>query len=539
LVVIALVSFGLRVASRVAVFNGGRNAEYELRRALLYHLQRLGPAFYSKMSTGDIMSRVTNDLTQVRLLLGFGVLNLFGTTFALISALAVTLERSVKLTLASLVSMPFLVVVVMVFSRRMFSRQRENQAALGALGDRVQSSIAGVRVVRSFGLEEAERQRFEKSNLEYLEKSLRLARLRGVMWPIMGGIASIGSIVLLWYGGSLVLSGEGGFDAGAFVAFFRAMSRLTWPLISLGFLISVVQRGRAGYDRVKAIFDIQPDIVDGKLHLPPGPLRLVVKELAFNYGAKSVLQGVNIELEPGGSLAVVGRTGSGKTTLALLLARLQQTPRGAIFLNGVDVCDLPLSELRQAIGYAQQDPFLFSTTVGRNIAYVLSDPDSEEAHAIIKNAAEEAQLSSEVASLPSGFDTVVGERGVQLSGGQKQRTSLARALVSEPRILVLDDPLSAVDGRTEAAILQAIDRQRAKRSVILITHRVTAAQRCDRIVVLDEGRVLEQGTHAELLAKGGLYAAFAEEQRVESELRELGDVAPSDPVPMFAVEASA
>lgn len=521
LALIALVSFLLRVASRVAVFNGGRNAEYELRRALLHHLQRLGPAFYSRMSTGDIMSRVTNDLTQVRLLLGFGVLNLFGTTFALISALAVTLERSVKLTLASLTTFPLLIVIVMIFSRRMFSRQRENQAALGALSDRVQSSIAGVRVVRSFGLEASERERFEVSNLEYLEKSLRLARLRGVMWPIMGAIASIGSIILLWYGGTLVLRGEGGFDAGAFVAFFRALSRLTWPLISLGFLISVVQRGRASYDRVKAIFDIQPDIVDGPSHLPSGPLRLDVKDLRFGYPSKEVLQGVDLSLEPGRSLAIVGRTGSGKTTLAQLLARLQRTPSGSVLLGGIDVCDVPLTELRQTIGYAQQDPFLFSTTVGRNIAYVLHDPDSEEAQRIVRQAADEAQLTSEVASLPAGFDTVVGERGVQLSGGQKQRTSLARALVSEPRILVLDDPLSAVDGRTEAAILEAIDRQRAKRSVILITHRVNAAKRCDSIVVLDEGRVVERGTHAELIQKGGIYATFAEEQRVENELRDL------------------
>jgi ATP-binding cassette, subfamily B, multidrug efflux pump len=529
LVLLALFSFGLRVASRVAVFNGGRNAEYELRRALLHHLQRLGPAFYTRMSTGDIMSRVTNDLTQVRLLLGFGVLNLFGTTFALVSALAVTLERSVKLTFASLATFPLLVVVVMIFSRQMFTRQRENQASLGELSGRVQSSIAGVRVVRSFGLESSERARFEVSNLDYLEKSLRLARLRGVMWPIMGAIASLGSIILLWYGGTLVLRGEGGFDAGAFVAFFRALSRLTWPLISLGFLISVVQRGRASYDRVKAIFDIQPDITDGPLHLPAGPLRLEVKGLTFSYPSKEVLRGVDLTLEPGKSLAIVGRTGSGKTTLAQLLARLQQTPRGAVSLGGVDVCDIPLSELRQAIGYAQQDSFLFSTTVGRNIAYVLDDPDSDQAHQIVVRAAEEAQLSSEIAQLPEGFDTVVGERGVQLSGGQKQRTSLARALVSEPRILVLDDPLSAVDGRTEAAILEAIDRQRAKRGVILITHRVTAAQRCDSIVVLDDGKVTERGTHAELLQQGGIYAMFAEEQRVESELRDLESSVPPRP----------
>jgi ATP-binding cassette subfamily B protein len=526
LVLIALVSFGARVVSRVAIFNGGRNAEYELRRALLHHLQRLGPAFYSRMSTGDIMSRVTNDLTQVRLLLGFGVLNFFGTTFGLISALAVTLERSVKLTLASLSTFPLLIVVVMVFSRQMFTRQRENQVSLGALSDRVQSSIAGVRVVRSFGLEEAEMQRFEISNQDYLDKSLRLARLRGVMWPIMGAIASFGSIVLLWYGGHLVLT-DPSFDAGSFVAFLRALGRLTWPLISLGFLISVIQRGRASYLRVQALFDSKPDITDGDEPLPAGPVRLEVKDLSFSYPTKQVLSNVSFELMPGKSLAIVGRTGSGKTTLALLLARLQQTPRGAVFLSGVDVCDLPLESLRKTVGYAQQDPFLFSTTIGRNIGYVLAEPDSELGHRTVEAAAEEAQLSGEIAILPHGFDTVVGERGVQLSGGQKQRTSLARALVSEPAILVLDDPLSAVDGRTEAAILHAIDRQRARRGVILITHRVSAAQRCDEILVLDRGQVVARGSHAELMSQGGLYAVFAEEQRVESELKEIADKAPA------------
>lgn len=520
LVGIAVVSFGARVLSRIAIFNGGRNAEYEIRRGLLDHLQRLGPSFYGRTATGEIMSRVTNDLAQVRLLLGFGVLNLFGTTFTLISALAVMLERSVPLTLASLAGLPLLMVVVVVFSRQMFKRQRENQAALGELSDRVQSSIAGVRVVRSFGLEAAERRRFDVSNMVYLDRSLRLARLRGIMWPIMQAFSSVGVIALLWYGGHLVLT-DPSFDAGSFVAFFRASSRLTWPLISLGFLISVVQRGRASYSRIKALLDVAPDIVDGEGVLPSGALRLEVRDLSFEYPGRPVLHDVSFSLDPGRSLAIVGRTGSGKSTLALLLARLQATPRGAVFLNGVDVCDLQLSELRQAIGYAQQDAFLFSTTVGRNIGYVLTDPDTDTSRDLVLGAAEEAQIRAEIELLPEAFDTVVGERGVQLSGGQKQRTSLARALVSEPRILVLDDPLSAVDGRTEAAILKAIDRQRERRGVVLITHRVAAAQRCDSILVLDQGRVVERGTHQQLIAVGGVYATFAEEQRVEQELQRL------------------
>ncbi|MEN9577324.1 MAG: hypothetical protein RJA70_333 [Pseudomonadota bacterium] len=537
LIGISLVAFGVRVLSRIAVFNGGRNAEYELRRATLHHLHKLGPSFYAKMSTGDIMSRVTNDLGQVRLLLGFGVLNLFSTVFALVSSLAVTLERSVKLTLASLSAMPILIIVVLIFSRAMYARQRENQDAIGSLSGRVQASIAGVRVVRSFGLERAEIAEFEKANADYTEKSLRLANLRGVMFPVMQGISSVGIVVLLWYGGHLVLT-DPSFDAGSFVAFFRALSRLTWPLISLGFIISVIQRGRASYSRIQELLDIQPDIVDGERSLVSHPraigtespeaglgpkgVGLEVRDLSFAYGTKQVLRDVSFSVPPGASLAIVGRTGSGKSTLAWLLARLRPTPRGAVFLNGVDVCDLKLTELRRTIGYAQQDPFLFSTTVGRNIGYGLDDPDSDASQQIILQAAQDAHIADEVRELPDGFDTVVGERGVQLSGGQKQRTSLARALVSQPQVLVLDDPLSAVDARTEAAILAAIDKQLQQRSVILVTHRISAAKRCDHVVVLDEGRVIEQGAHAELVKAGGLYAAFNDEQRIETELQRLG-----------------
>ena len=520
---IAVVSFVVRVLSRVTMFNGGRVAEYELRRALLHHLHRLGPSFYSKMTTGDIMSRVTNDLTQVRLLLGFGVLNMVGTAFGLVSALTVALERSVKLTFASLSALPILMIVVFFFTKKMFALQRNNQDSIGKLSASVQSSIAGIRVVRSFGLEEAEAARFGKSNQDYLERSLALARLRGVMWPVMQAISSVGVVVLLWYGGYLVLQ-DPDFDAGAFVAFFRALSRLTWPLISLGFVISVVQRGRAGYSRIKEVFDQQPDITDGSAALPTQRPGLEARDLHFAYhDGNKVLKGVSFTLEPEESLAVMGRTGSGKSTVAQLLARLQPTPEGSIFINGIDVCALPLGELRSTIGYAQQDPFLFSTTVGRNIGYVLEEPDAEAGTRRVQAAASDAQIAGEVKYLKDGYDTVVGERGVQLSGGQKQRVALARAFVSEPKILVLDDPLSAVDARTEAAILQALDRERAKRSVVLVTHRVSAAQRCDKVLVLEDGKVAQFGTPQRLASQPGLFANFVEEQRVEQELQSLSE----------------
>lgn len=521
LIGVAVGSLALRVLSRMSVFNAGRTAEYELRRALLHQLQRLGPAFYRRMPVGDIMSRATNDLAQVRMLLGFGVLNAMNTVFALASALAVTLHISGRLTVAALATLPLLMGVMFGFARVMFTQQRENQEAIGAMSAAVQSSIAGVRVVRSFALEEEEGRRFARTNLDYLEKSLRFARLRGLMFPIMQTITAFGAVIVLWYGGRLMINNE--LSPGDFLAFFRALSRLTWPLVALGMLASLIQRGRAAFARLEDVFRAQPDIVDGPKPAPSKPVgKLSVRGLSFAYNERTVLEDVSFDVEPGTLIAVVGKTGAGKSTLAALLPRLQPTPRGTVFLDGQDVCDLPLHSVRSAIGYAQQNAFLFSTTVGRNIAYCLNDRDSEESMYEVHQAAAAAQIGDEIAFLPDGYDTVVGERGVQLSGGQKQRVALARALLSEPRLLVLDDPLSAVDARTERAILDVIEHERERRSVLLITHRVAAAARCDLVLVLDQGRIVERGSHAELLARGGLYAAFAEEQRVENELEALG-----------------
>lgn len=516
ILVVSVVAMVARLLSRATIFTGGRNVEYELRAALLAHLHRLGPSFFGKVATGDIMSRATNDLQQVRLLLGFGILNVVSSVFALVSALYVMLAISGKLTLAALATFPLMMLIMRSFSSGFYTRTRDNQQAIGDMSDRVLASLAGIRVVRSFAMEESEIAAFERTNAEYLDKSLSLARLRGSMGPVMGGISAIGVLIVFWYGGALLIRDEG-FTTGDFVAFWLALLRLVWPMMALGFVTSIVQRGRAGYTRLQAIFDTEPDIVDGDEPAPAaieGAVR--VAGLSFAFGAQRVLEDVSFEVPAGSSLAIVGRTGSGKSTLAALLPRLLKTERAMVFLDGHDICDLPLEVVRGSIGYAQQDAFLFSTTVARNIGYALDEPEANRD--LIESSAKEAQVHDDIMRLPDRYETVVGERGVQLSGGQKQRIALARALIREPPVLVLDDPLSAVDARTEAAILEAIERQKAKRTVILITHRVAAAQRCDQVVVLEQGKVLEHGSHDELIREGGVYALFAEEQQMEHDL---------------------
>jgi len=524
MLLLAGVAFVVRVASRWFIFNAGRDAEYELRFELLRKLHQLGTAFYRKMPSGEIMSRSTSDLQQVRLLYGFGVLNLVNVCFAFASALQVMLWVSPKLAIACLANLPLVTLISRSVSRALYTRMRENQATLGRMSDVLQANLAGVRVVRSFALEDRERERFEKANRAYFDASLALARLRGSFGPTIGAVAALGVLVFFWYGSSLLLRGpdNGGVSQGSFFAFWSAFARMMWPMIAVGFSLSIVQRGRAGFARLRDVFDATPEVVDGPLPAPASvDGALSVQHLSFAYGARKVLDDVSLEIAPGQSLAIVGRTGSGKTTLAMLLSRLLPTPSGTVRIDGTDICDLPLAAVRSCIGYAQQDAFLFSTTVARNVGFAIDDPDTADSQVRIRDSAREAQVLEEALSLPEGFDTVVGERGVQLSGGQKQRIALARALVWEPKLLILDDPLSAVDAKTEAAILEAIERQAAERTVLLVTHRIAAASRCDRIVVLDEGRVVERGTHEQLAAAGGIYAAFAVEQQMARELEEI------------------
>lgn len=523
---LALVMWVVRTASRVWIFNVGRDVEYDVRTDLLARVHALGPSFFGRMPTGEIMSRATSDVGQVRLLVGFAGMNVVNSAIAFLTAFSLMMTISVKLTLFSLAPYPFLILFTRWFGAAIFTRSARSQAALAALSDRANESIAGVRVVRSMGLAERERQRFDAVNQRAVKASMALVTLRGMMWPALMSVSSIGVLIALGLGGSMILEGE--LTVGEYAAFDAYLALLIWPTLAFGYVLSVVQRGRASFERIRHILLAKPE-VDEPESPPPLTKRgaLKVEGLSFSYrdalgaSAEKVLDNVRFEVPAGGSLAVIGPTGSGKSTLAALLPRLLPTPAGSVYLDGQDVTTLSLRDLRKTVGYAQQEPFLFSTTIERNLGFGLEDPEVPDAEARLSNAAREAVVLDDIEAMPDHFETVVGERGVQLSGGQKQRIALARALLNEPTVLVLDDPLSAVDADTEKRILEALERAKENRTLVLITNRVAAAARADAIVVLEAGRIVERGTHEALVQAGGLYADIAAKQRLEAELEEM------------------
>jgi ATP-binding cassette subfamily B protein len=522
IIVIALVQSVARTFSRFVIFNVGRDIEYDLRNDLFAHLERLPLSYYQSQQTGDLMSRLVNDITAVRMLLGVGFLNLINTPIYYVYAVSIMVSLDWRLTVAALVPYPIVLVVVKRTSRQLMERTLRVQEGLAAMSARVQENLSGMHVVKSYVREQEETDAFERLNVDFSAQNMELARVRGVIMPVMRGASTLGTLVVLWYGGLRVISGA--LSLGDLVAFIGYLHILAWPTMALGWMLSIVQRGRAALQRLEQIFVIEPAIDDRDAAWPEGVAvrgDIVFEDVEFAYetplNGHRVLSAIDLTVPAGSTLAIVGRTGSGKTTLANLVPRLFDASAGRVTIDGRDVRELPLAVLRRAVGFVPQDPFLFSRSVRDNIRFGAPEASDDA----VADVAQVASLDRDVAELPHGYDTIVGERGITLSGGQKQRVTLARALLVDPRILILDDALSSVDTETERRILTQLRGLMRERTSIVIAHRISTVRDADLIAVVDEGRIVELGDHASLLARGGFYAELFQRQRLAEELEAL------------------
>jgi len=510
-VVQGLFSFGQR---RLLVAMS-RDIEFDLRDDYFGHLQTLPLSFYRESYTGDLMARATNDLQAVRMICGPAIMYSANTVFTAIGALFFMARIHLGLSLVSLCALPLVVLVMRLFGERIHQLFQKVQSRFSDLSTRVQENLSGARVVRAYAVEEEEKRRFEGLNREYVERNRQLARWSAAFHPLLQVLIGVGFVVVLWYGGSLVAGG--GITVGELVAFNFFLGKLIWPMIAIGWVINLVQRGLASLGRILEILDTEAEIRDAADAVAPAEVRGEVRcralEFAYRPG-EPVLRDIDLLVPAGSTLAVVGRTGSGKSTLLSLVPRLLEPPAGAVTLDGIDIGRMRLAALRGAIGFVPQESILFSITVAENIAF--GRPDASRAE--VFEAARIAGLEDDLELLPQGLDTLVGERGVTLSGGQRQRVALARAVLRRPRLLLLDDCLSAVDTRTEETILGNLASVFAGRTVFLVAHRVSTVRQADQIVVLDEGRIVERGDHRQLLAAGGAYAELARLQRLEEEL---------------------
>jgi len=514
---LALVGGFFRFLMRRIIIGASRDFEYDLRNDFFASLQRMHLGYFQHTRTGDLMSRATNDLSAVRMMIGPAVMYASSTGLTFIVAIVLMVSINPWLTAAALVPLPFVSIVVRYFGAAIHHRFEKIQEQLSDISAVTQESLAGVRVVRAYGQEAFEIERFRRANEEYVVRNRALIRLQGMYFPSMGLLMGIGSLLVLWIGSREVIAGR--MTVGELVAFNTYLMMLGWPMIAFGWVTNLLQRGLASWKRMLEILDAKPAITDEHAAVTPitniqGAIEF--RHLTFRYGDTEVLHNVSLTIPAGMTTAIVGATGSGKSTLLSLLPRLHEAPPGTVFIDGVDVRQIPLATLRGAIGFVAQEPFLFSASVADNIAFGLSDrPHSQAA---IEEAAATARLDKDIETFPNGYDTLVGERGITLSGGQKQRTAIARALVMSPAILVLDDALSAVDTHTEEEILQRLSRVMRQRTSIIVSHRVSTVRGADQIVVLDNGRVAESGTHDSLVRHGGLYAELYRKQLLEEEL---------------------
>jgi len=512
---IALVKGIFRFLTRWVAIGISRDIEFDLRNDLFRHLESLSWSYYQRTRTGDIMARATNDLNAVRMLLGPAIMYTANTVVYTLGALYFMYRISPSLTAWAFLPLPIVSVVVQYFGSRIHERFERIQAMFSDISARAQENFSGARVVRAFVQEEAEIEAFENANREYIRRSLKLVRLMGMLWPTLETLLGLAVVLVLWLGGRQVLQGK--IDVGMFVAFNTYLVQLTWPMISIGWVLNLFQRGSASMGRINEIFAERPEIADRiSPERAPEAIRgeIEFRNLSFAYNGVPVLNDVSLKIPAGSSLAVVGATGSGKSTLVSLVPRIYDAPAGSVLIDGQPITDYPLATLRRAIGFVPQETFLFSDTVRENIALGAESATDDD----VRRAAEAANIAADIADFPEKYQTMVGERGITLSGGQKQRTAIARALIRDPRILVLDDALSSVDTYTEEKILNHLREVMQGRTTIFISHRVSTVRNAGRIAVLHGGRIVELGTHDELIARNGYYTDLYNKQLLEEEL---------------------
>ncbi len=519
ILVLASVMWVMRMASRTLLFGVGRQVEFDLKQKIFNHLLKLEPAYFAANTVGDLINRATSDVDNIRRLLGFAVLSLANTLFAYGLTLPAMVAINVKLSLMALSVYPFMLILVSLFSNRLRSQQLDVQEELSTVSELVQEDMSGIALIKIYGQEENERKAFRELNRSLLNANLKLALTRNILFPILQGISYGSALILLWFGGGLIARGE--ITVGDFIALLIFVERLAFPTALLGFTITAYQRGEVSIDRIEAILTVEPKIQDtaDSIPLPLAQVKgkLSAQNLTFCYPnvAQPALDQVNFAISPGESVAIVGAIGSGKSTLANALPRLLDIAPNQLFLDGYDITDLRLQDLRGAIAYVPQESFLFSTTIRNNIRYGQPFAEQDE----VELAAKIAQIHGEILNFPQHYDTIVGERGITLSGGQRQRTALARALLVDSPILILDDALSSVDNQTATKILRNLSEGTVRKTVVFISHQLSAAAMADRIFVMDHGRIVQMGTHGELIDQKGLYRSLWDQNKLEEALQ--------------------